>query len=129
MPDIKSFLASLAREPFAFGKTDCALVLARWWALNHGSDPALHLMGTYDDTEKCAAVLAKHRGLLRLVHGICRRIGARRTMEPKPGDIAVVRWGRRHFGAIRTPSGKWAIKATDGLVITAECKPLMIWSV
>lgn len=129
MADLKAFLATLAREPFAFGRTDCALVLGRWWAANHGNNPAAHLIGTYSDTAGCGVVLARHRGLLRLVHGICREIGATRTNEPKPGDVAVVRWSSRHFGAIRTPSGKWAIKATDGLVITTECRPLMIWSV
>lgn len=129
MSDLKEFLASLAREPFAFGKTDCALILGRWWAIIHGRNPAAHLIGTYSDTAGCADVLVRHRGLLRLVHGICREIGAKRTGVPKPGDIAVVRWGRLHFGAIHTPSGKWAIKATDGLVITKDCKPLMIWSI
>lgn len=129
MSDLKSFLASLAREPFAFGEMDCALVLGRWWAINHGHNPAAHLVGTYHDKEGCADVLVRHGGLLRLVDGLCRKIGANRTADPKPGDVAVVRWSRRHFGAIRTPSGKWAIKATDGLVTTSDCKPLMIWSI
>lgn len=129
MSNLTAFLASLAREPFRFGSCDCALVLGRWWASNHGVDPAAHLVGTYSDKEGCADVLIAHRGLLRLVHGICRSIGARRTHEPRPGDIAVVRMGRSHFGAIRTPSGKWAIKASDGLIVTADCRPVMMWSI
>lgn len=129
MADLKAFLAALAREPFAFGTTDCASILGRWWELNHGRNPAAHLVGTYSDTAGCLAVLILNRGLLRLVQAICRSVGAKRTNEPKPGDVAVVNWSRRHFGAIRTPSGKWAIKATDGLVITSDCKPLMIWSI
>ncbi|GLR55126.1 hypothetical protein KYK30_31740 [Shinella yambaruensis] len=129
MPDIAAFLASLAREPFCYGRTDCALVLGRWWAENHGCDPAAHLIATYHDGDACGAVLAKHGGLLRLVRDLCRTVGARRTANPKPGDIAVVRFGNAHFGAIRTISGKWAIKCTDGLTITTRCRPLMIWSI
>lgn len=129
MADLKAFLAQMAREPLRYGVSDCALVLGRWWAVNHDFDPAAHLVGTYRDADGCADVLLRHRGLLRLVHGLCREIGARRTSSPKPGDFAVVRWGRGHYGAIRTPSGKWAIKCMDGLTVTTMCRPLMMWSI
>jgi hypothetical protein len=126
---LADFLAGLAREPFRYGRCDCALVLGRWWAVNHGVDPAAHLAGTYSDKESCADVLISHLGLLRLVFTICRGIGARRTRDPKPGDFGVVRMGRLHFGAIRTASGKWAIKASNGLIVTGDCRPIAVWSI
>lgn len=129
MGDLKSFLAWLARTPFTYGQTDCALVLGRWWEMNHGCNPAAHLIGTYHDEAGCAVVLRSHRGLLRLVDGLCRTIGARRTALPKAGDIAVVNWGCAQYGAICTPAGKWAIKCRAGLTITSNCRPLMIWSI
>lgn len=126
---LAEFLASLAREPFSYGRCDCALVLGRWWETNHGIDPAAHLIGAYADKDGCADVLVANRGLLRLVFTICREIGAVRTRDPKPGDFGVVRMGRLHFGAIRTASGKWAIKASNGLIVTGDCRPLAMWSI
>jgi hypothetical protein len=129
MADLKAFLRRLAREPFSYGELDCASVLGRWWEINHGVNPGAHLLGTYHDADACADVLMQHRGLLRLVFNICRSIGAQRTSDPQPGDFGVVRMGHLHFGAIRTPSGRWAIKCSDGLRVTQNCKPIMMWSI
>jgi hypothetical protein len=62
---------------------------------------------------------------------LARQVGAQRTHDPKPGDFAVVRYGRRQFGAIRAPSGKWAIKCRRGLrfVRGEDCRVLMMWSI
>lgn len=129
MADLRAFLAEMARTPPSLGRLDCALTLADWWAVNHGVDPASHLRGTYHDEASCAALLARHRGLVRLVRDICQNIGASRTQVPQPGDIAVVKFAGQHLGAIRATSGKWAIKCSRGLVVTSRCKPLAMWSV
>lgn len=126
---LSDFLASLAREPFGYGAADCGRVLGRWWQVNHGSDPAAWLDGAYADRNGCLALLASHGSLLRIVHGIAKSAGARRTRDPKPGDFAVVGYGRLQFGAIRTETGKWAIKCGPGLRIVSRCRPIMVWSI
>lgn len=129
MADLRCFLTALRRAPFSFGETDCALTIADWWHANHGADPALHLRGTYSDRDGCAAVLTRERGLLRLVWRLARSVGARRTHDPNAGDFAVVRFQQQHFGAIRTASGRWAIKMSDGLTVTTECRIIMAWAI
>lgn len=126
---LTDFLASLAREPFTYCRSDCGRVLGRWWQVNHGTDPAAWLDGAYHDRDGCLSVLAEHGSLLRLVHRLARAAGAQRAHDPKPGDFAVVSYGRLQFGAIRTPSGKWAIKCGHGLRVIGHCRPLMIWSI
>lgn len=127
MKMLKDFLASLAREPFAYGRSDCAYVLGRWWELVHGVNPAAGLH--YATRQECLDVLAGHRGLLRLVWSFARSVGAKRTDAPQPGDFAVVRFRGLQFGAILAPSGKWAIKCSDGLYSTSRCRVLMAWSI
>jgi hypothetical protein len=126
---LTDYLVSLAGEPFVYGQTDCALPIGRWWQINHGVDPAEHLRGTYADRDGCLALLARHGSLLRLVWSIAGAAGARRTHDPKPGDFAVVGYGRIQFCAIRTPSGKWALKCGNGIRVVSRCRPMMIWSI
>jgi hypothetical protein len=126
---LTDYLASLAREPFTYGKEDCALPIGRWWQINHGVDPAAHLRGSYSTRDGCMAVIERHGGLLRLVWTLAKAAGARRTHDPKPGDFAVVGYGRIQFCAIRAPSGKWAIKCGNGLRFVSRCRPLMMWSI
>lgn len=121
---LAAFLRRVAGEPFAFGRMDCALVIADWWRECHGVDPAAHLRGTYSNTSDVL-----RGGLLELVRDIARDAGAVRTREPKPGDFAVVRYRDTHFGAIRAASGKWAIKATDGLLLTRDCRVVAAWEI
>lgn len=129
MSKLTDFLQALAAEPFDFGRIDCALPLGRWWEINHGVNPAADLIGTYSDWKACAAVLDRNGSLLRLVHRLAKSVGAKRTHDPKPGDFAVVGYARLQFGAIRTPSGKWAIKCGDGLRAVKHCRPLAMWSI
>lgn len=124
---LKDFLASLAREPFTYGHSDCAWVLGRWWELRHGDNPAAALH--YATHDECLTVLAQHRGLLRLVFNLSRSVGAHRTRAPVAGDFAVVRHRGIQFGAIMGESGKWAIKCSNGLFMTRRCRVLMAWSI
>lgn len=124
---LKGFLSTLAREPFTYRWSDCAFVLGRWWAENHGYNPAERL--TYTNREDCLSLLARSRGLLRLVWTMAKEVGAERTDNPAPGDFGVVRYRGLQFGAIHISDGKWAIKCSNGLFMTTRCRVLMAWSI
>jgi len=126
---LSDFLADLARQPFGYGVLDCALMLADWWQVNHGSDPAAHLRGAYVDEASCSAILSANRNLPRLVEKLARSVGARRTTKPVPGDFAVVRHAGRWWGAIRTQAGFWAIKAHRGIAAIRDCRVVAAWSI
>ncbi|MFT4129970.1 DUF6950 family protein [Labrys sp. (in: a-proteobacteria)] len=124
-----TFLNNLARRPFRWGECDCSLAIADWWQLNHGADPAPWLRGAYVDEAGCAALLAAHGHLPRLMRRIAAEAGAARSTGDRPGDFAVIRLDSRWWGAIRTPSRRWAVKAHDGLCIISNCRVVAAWSI
>jgi len=127
--DLPAFLRALAARPFYYGDLDCALTLADWWQANHGVDPAAELRERYFDEAICEQLVAARGGLLRLVGDLAAGVGAARAADPGPGDIGVVIWTRRYFGAIRGASGVWAIKAVDGLVLTRDVLLRRAWEI
>lgn len=135
--DISPFLVALARRPFAFGATDCALILADYWLwLGHNYDPAETLRGAYDDEVSCRRVLEANGGLLRIVARMARDVGAPLVTGPDypVGSVGVVRFGRKgqrqsHYGAIRAPGGYWAIKCSNGLTTARDLRVAAAWEV
>lgn len=125
--DMVRFFKEMTHTPFQYGVVDCALITSNWYFRRRGVDPAAHLRGTYHDVSTCGDVLVAHRGLLRLMWFLAKSVGMERTNDPKPGDVAVVRFKKLHFGAIRMPDGKWAIKMTHGMTATASCKVVAAW--
>jgi hypothetical protein len=129
-----TFLRDLASRPFRHGETDCALVLADWLiACGRNQDPAEHLRGIYATETECAAVLKASGGLLRLVARLAKgslleRVAAE---DAPPGSIAVLRFGdpQRHYGALRAPSGRWAVKCTNGLLLLRNPRVIAAWKV
>ena len=114
---LKPYLHDLARRPFAWGETDCVLILADWWRLNRGVDLAADLRGTYATAEECRAVLERHGGVLRLVARRLAGAGAERTSEPDPGDIGVLRYDGKHIGGLCVGDGRWAGKSLRGVSV------------
>lgn len=134
---VSCFLRDLASRPFVWGHTDCALAIAdwfRWQGINY--DPAEAFRGTYRTEDECSDVLRANGGLLRLFVRIGRELELERIKEPPypPGTIAVVRIERvngrpEHMAAIATPSGRWAMKCTKGIVILTRVKVLAAWRI
>lgn len=134
---VSRFLIDLAKRPFVWGHTDCALAIAdwfRWQGINY--DPAEPFRGTYRTEAECGDVLRANGGLLRLFVRIGRELNLERVREPPypPGTVAVVRINRihgrpEHMAAIATPSGRWAMKCTKGIVILTKVKVLAAWRI
>ena len=95
----------------------------------HGAVPAPALRGAYCSRETWARIVAGNGGLLRIVSRLARRVGARRTDDPAPGDFAVLRILDEHYAAIRTPSGRWAVKSPAGLVALGDARVIAAWKV
>ncbi|WP_422038047.1 DUF6950 family protein [Rhizobium sp. PP-CC-3G-465] len=119
----------MAASEFAWGTKDCALVIADWWAVNHGADPASHLRETYGSRDECHAVLNREGGLCRLVSRLARSVGAVRSSGDSAGDFGVIRHGDRHLAAIRTQSGRWAVKGEKCVTALKNPKVVAAWHV
>ncbi|SHF05748.1 hypothetical protein SAMN02745157_1535 [Kaistia soli DSM 19436] len=125
-----TFLADLARRPFRWGECDCSLIIADWWRVNHGVDPAAHLRGTYADEPACEALLAREGGRRALVTRLATSVGALPTDTPSPGDFGVVSGGVvTEMPAIMTPDGKWAVKSRRGLIVFAPAEINASWRI
>lgn len=121
------FLRTQAARPFSWDGAHCLSLLGDWYLISTGHDPIPEFRGLAMTEADCAAVLAEAGGLARFVARRCRALGAVRLREPVPGCIAVVRYQSRHFGALRTGTGRWAIKGHDGLIVTRACHPVAAW--
>jgi hypothetical protein len=127
---LQSFLSCLARRPFAWGECDCSLIIADWWCLNHGVDPAAHLRGTYASEAECDALLAREGGRLALVAKLAASVGAVRTDCPRSGDFGIVAAGEiEDLPAIMAPDGKWAAKSLKGLIALTPERVVAAWSI
>ncbi|QRF66387.1 DUF6950 family protein [Ponticoccus alexandrii] len=64
---LRAFTARTALEPFAFGRSDCALWCADAVQACVGFDPAADFRGTYSDWQGCRALVMRAGGLLNLI--------------------------------------------------------------
>lgn len=124
---LETFLADLARTPFVWGETDCAMTVANWWRCAHGTDPAPDLRGSYSDAAGCSSVLAARGGVSGVVGEIASRVGASETSDPQPGDFGVICVHGLEFAAVLSPSGRWMVKGLMGIA-GYRCAPLKAWS-
>ena len=125
-PQLQAFLLAKSGERFAYGTSDCGLLIADWWLWRHGIDPAADLRGTYETEQGCADLMRTRGGLLRIVRRIASSVGAKRVSDAHAGCFGVVRFNGAHYGAIATSETNWAIRG-KGLVITRLCRPVAIW--
>jgi hypothetical protein len=126
---LPAYLRDAAAMPFVWGKTDCLMFCANWVVDATGRDPAAHLRGFYHD-QRGANRLQSPLGLAGTMRDCARRVGLRRTREPKPGDIAVVRGTvpGTCICAIRVAGG-WVVKSESGLARVPEARVMAAWSV
>lgn len=128
MIDLSAFLARYAARPFAWGTDDCSLILADWWQANHGGeDPAAHLRGSYGDETSCHALLRREGGLVKVVDGICRAAGAKRTRIVTHGDFGVIRAGGKSVAAIRS-GAFWAVR-NEQVAFIGQARLLRAWAI
>lgn len=110
---LPAFLQHAARRKFEWGQFDCCLWLADWFAFCTGNpDPVPHFRGAYHDADG-ARVLCGAMGHPFLVRRIARSLNLRRTHDPLPGDVALMRVQGRAIGAIRTRLG-WVMLTPSG---------------
>lgn len=135
--DPTPFLVRLAGMDFRWGQTDCALAVADYWlwATGRNADPAEGIRGTYSTERECVAVLETHGGLLRIFSRLARDYDLPRCRGEYPaGAIGVIRLpgqnGRAtHYGAIRTPSGRWAVKGHEGVAFLSGVRVAAAWAI
>ncbi|MGK7663384.1 MULTISPECIES: DUF6950 family protein [unclassified Marinovum] len=83
---IPAFLTETRAEPFAWGRTDCAIWCADLVFRATGHDPATDLRGTYDTRFGYLQILKREGGLLQVVG---RRMDRVPGLSPLDGDNGV----------------------------------------
>ncbi|GJE38550.1 DUF6950 family protein [Methylobacterium persicinum] len=114
-----AYLRQAAREPFAWGVSDCALFMADWVRVARGVDPAASLRGRYRCHLGAARHIRRRGGMEAMGRDLAAQAGLPETTAPGPGDIGLVRDPLAGpVFAIRTRIG-WAAKGPGGLALGA----------
>lgn len=126
---LTEFLMSYSGRPMQWGVDDCSLILADWWKLNHGTDPAAHLRGTYSTEVEKDQIVEKMGGVENLVNSIAQSVGAKKSAANEDGGFGVVSIiGIGHISAIR--AGRfWACRSMNGIAFTSRAKLVSGWSI
>lgn len=118
--DLARFLREAATQPFIYGEWDCSMFLANWVRARIGRDPAWALRNAYSDETGWRAIIDRQGGLVGTIGRLAAESGLRRLHgnELRPGALGVVRLTRRgQAGAIRTSTGRWAMKLDDSIAV------------
>lgn len=107
-----------AREPFAWGETDCALSVFRHMAEAWRDPRSLtRWIGRYRDELGADAVMRGRGGPIRAFQDEMASVGARRVKAPQRGAVGLVRDGNdRLVAGVCIRDGWWAAKCADGFV-------------
>ena len=73
---LRDFMAIEAGKPFAYGVSDCCLMVADWWQWVHGVDPAPELRGAYGTRKECLYLIRQYGSLANLMFSIANGVGA-----------------------------------------------------
>ena len=116
---MSAYLRRAAREPFAWGQSDCALFIADWVRIARGLDPAAPLRGQYRCHLGAARHIRRYGGIEAMGRALAAQAGLPETAAPRPGDIGLVRDPLAGpLFAIRAASG-WAAKSPRGIALAA----------
>ncbi|MBK8199240.1 MAG: hypothetical protein IPK75_12825 [Acidobacteria bacterium] len=113
---VDATLRRWAREPFAWGETDCALSVFRHVAEAWGDARALsRWVGRYRDEPGAQSILRGKGGPVRAFQDELVSIGARRVRSPQRGAVGLVRDGRdKLVAAVCLRDGWWAARTASG---------------
>lgn len=128
---IARHLRRWATTDFAWGRTDCAIVLADYVRDLTGRDGAAHLRGRYTTKAGCNRVSGfLRRGLAAVVGECAGNVGLAVCAAPQRGDIGVLKFTEQAFaGAICLGGDRWALKSPDGLMTVTRPHVVAAWSV
>lgn len=112
---VTEFIATVAAEPFVWGKTDCASIADRWVQHRRGFSPMERYGRRHADEAEARAWLAEPGGIAVAFNRVMRATGFKRTAAPVEGDLALVILDKRMCIAIH--AGRlWFSRHEDGLI-------------
>jgi hypothetical protein len=120
---LSGYLQGAAARRFELGTFDCCLFLADWIALKRGTDPAAAWRGRYRQ-------IADVPAMLPLIKRLARGAGLQPTLQPAPGDVALVSIaGGPVTGAIVTARGFVVLAAGGGLSCARRARLVRAWTI
>jgi len=125
---LSAFLRAMARASFAWGASDCSLVMADWCRVRRGVDPAASLRGRYRTALGAMRYVRRHGGFEAASRALMAGSGFATTAEPRVGDVGLI--AHPVVGpifAIRCALG-WAMKSPQGVAV-GEYPALVAWRV
>lgn len=126
---LDAFLDAQSRQPFRLGRgKDCILQPADWVVLNGWPDPAFGLRGRYSTDLGWQRLVRRAGGLEAVVGAGMSHAGLRSTVEPRRGDVGLVRLpDGRLVGAICT-GRMWSVASEAGQ-LAFRANPVCAWGI
>ncbi|GKX33707.1 MAG: hypothetical protein MnENMB40S_13250 [Rhizobiaceae bacterium MnEN-MB40S] len=127
--DLRTFLEIETAKPFAWGETDCCAMADRWVSLRAGFSP----LDRYGRRHRCRAdaiawIDDDARYLARAVLAVMRHAELKRTRNPQPGDVGLVRI--RNMLVMAICSGRlWVGRDVNGFMAASSNGLARAWRV
>lgn len=137
MVRLVDYLDDVSGRDCAFGRLDCAVLMADWLMCCGRPDPMPDRRGTYATERAYRAAIRSEGGIVASCRARFARIGLRPTTSPREGDVALVlapyaeRRGRplcRPTGGIMRDGGEVALLDWPRGVIGVMLPVLAAWT-
>lgn len=117
---LRDFLRRFGSKEFAYGSgaADCAQFVQAWIDRVKAVRPGEEI-GPYTGSAEAARIVRRAGGMRRLAARLAKAGDLTPTDDPRPGDVGLVRVGRRLTFAICVLPGKWAVKTRRGVAVSA----------
>lgn len=120
---LSTYLSHAMVKPWRWGEFDCMLWVADWVKVCTGIEVAAEYRDRYTTAREARNLIKEAGGIVELMDLCVSRAGAKRTIDPGPGDFGLVRvpfkpWRHRWIqvpaGALCLRDDMWAMKPADG---------------
>lgn len=138
MLSLSDYLDAVAGRDCAFGRLDCAVLMADWLIACDYPDPMPDRRGSYATERQYRAAIRSEGGIVASCRRRFAQAGLACTTVPRAGDVALVLapFGRRHgrllcrpTGALALGAGVFAVLAWPRGVVAAPLQIIAGWSV
>lgn len=120
---LSRFMVEARTRRFAWGRSDCALLVCDWLVRAADIDPAADVRGRYDTAFGARRALMEMGGY----GGFARRAGMAATDAPDRGDVGLIA-GRPDVLAICLGGGAWAFQGGGGVALVMRALVRRAWS-
>jgi hypothetical protein len=118
---LSDYLDTVAARDCAYGRLDCATLMADWLVARGIDDPMPDCRGTYANERQYRAAIRREGGIVESCRRRFSRVGLRATATPRAGDVALV------LAPFGVRSGRPLCRPTGAIMLTSRVAAVLDW--